>query len=319
MSSDIPRMPDALENNSFIPTLDRQGAVWLYLDQITQAYLDFAAQSRGTFLEIAAGYGHIVIKALEAGAHRVYANEIDPGQLAIIRSRTPTMYADKLTCCLGQFPEHLDFPDASFEGIYNARLFHFFSADRIRAGLVKLYRWLKPAARVFLVNDAVYRTIFKPLIPIYEKRLAAGDEWPGFIEDVRRCIPEHLHPDTFPRTMNFMDPAVLARELIRAGFQVVTAGFYPYTGNFALGRLDGRELAGAIGLKSTQVKTQSSLEEPQGALRHVVGENVGGPECRRSSIGGYESGQLPEHPVWLQSPTTDSQFLSEQVSYLPQK
>jgi len=41
------------------------------------------------------------------------------------------------SCCLGQFPEHLDFPDASFDGIYNARLFHFFTGDRIRASLAK--------------------------------------------------------------------------------------------------------------------------------------------------------------------------------------
>jgi len=49
--------------------------------------------------------------------------------------------------------------------------------------------------------------------------------------------------------MNFMDPTVLTRELHRVGFKVVTAGFYPYTGYFALGRLDGREIAAAIGLK----------------------------------------------------------------------
>jgi hypothetical protein len=35
----------------------------------------------------------------------------------------------------------------------------------------------------------------------------------------------------------------------RAGFNVVTAGFYPYNGNFAPGRLDGREIAAAIGFK----------------------------------------------------------------------
>jgi len=35
-------MPDPVENNSFIPTLDWQGAIWLYIDEITQAYLDFA-------------------------------------------------------------------------------------------------------------------------------------------------------------------------------------------------------------------------------------------------------------------------------------
>jgi SAM-dependent methyltransferase len=249
MPSDIPRMPEPVENNAFIPTLDRQGAIWLYVDEITRAYLDFAGQSKGTLLEIAAGYGHVVIKALEAGAGKVFANEIDATQLAIIQSRTPAEYLGKLVCCLGQFPEHLDFPDASFDGIYNARLFHFFTGDRIRASLAKFARWLKPGGRVFLVNDAVYRTIFKPLIPVYEKQIAAGDEWPGFIADVSSCIPEDLHPEKFPKTMNFMDPATLARELNRAGLKVTEAGFYPYTGAFAPGRLDGRELAGAIGLK----------------------------------------------------------------------
>jgi ubiquinone/menaquinone biosynthesis C-methylase UbiE len=249
MSNDVPRMPNPVENNSFIPTLDRQGAIWLYIDEITQAYLDFAGQTKGILLEIAAGYGHIVIKALEAGAGKVFANEIDADQLAIIKSRTPAQYSDKLVCCLGQFPEHVDFPDASFDGIYNARLFHFFDGDRIRTSLTKFYRWLKPGGRVFLVNDAVYRTIFKPLIPVYERQIAAGNEWPGFIKDVGSCIPEYLHPETFPKTMNFLDPTVLTRELNRAGFKVVTAGFYPYTGNFAPGRLDGREIAAAIGLK----------------------------------------------------------------------
>jgi hypothetical protein len=68
MSNDVSRMPAPVENNSFIPTLDRQGAIWLYVDAITQSYLDFVGQTKGTLLEIAAGYGHIVIKALEAGA-----------------------------------------------------------------------------------------------------------------------------------------------------------------------------------------------------------------------------------------------------------
>jgi hypothetical protein len=125
----------------------------------------------------------------------------------------------------------------------------YFFGNRLRRSLTQFYRWLKPKGRLFLVNDAVYRTIFKPLIPVYEKQIAAGDDWPGFIEDVGSCIPEYLHPETFPKTMNFMDPTVLTRELKRAGFKVAAAGFYPYRGNFASGRLDGREIAAAIGLK----------------------------------------------------------------------
>ena len=52
-----------------------------------------------------------------------------------------------------------------------------------------------------------------------------------------------------PQNNELHDPTVLIRELNRAGFKVMTAGFYPHTGNFAPGRLDGRELAAAIGLK----------------------------------------------------------------------
>jgi SAM-dependent methyltransferase len=247
MANNVPRMPDPIENNSLIPTLDQQGAIWLYIDEVTQAYLDFAGQQK-TVLEIAAGYGHIVIRALQGGARKVFANEIDPRQLAIIKARTPPEYLDKLACCLGEFPEFLDFASSSFDAIYNARLFHFFDGERIRTSLDKMYRWLRPGGKVFLVNDAIYRMIFKPLIPIYESRVAAGDTWPGFIEDVRSCIPEDLHPENFPKTMNFLDPHVLNRELNRAGFRVEAADFYPYTGNFALARLDGREIAAAIGL-----------------------------------------------------------------------
>jgi ubiquinone/menaquinone biosynthesis C-methylase UbiE len=248
MASDVPRMPDPIENNSLIPTLDQRGAIWLYIDEVTQAYLDFAGQQK-TVLEIAAGYGHMVIKALQGGARKVFANEIDPGQLAIIKARTPPEYLDKLVCCLGEFPESLEFARSSFDATYNARLFHFFDGERIRTSLDKIYRWLRPDGKVFLVNDAIYRTIFKPLIPIYEGRVAAGDPWPGFIEDVRSCIPEHLHPENYPKTMNFLDPHVLSRELNRAGFRAEAADFYPYTGNFALDHLDGREIAAAIGLK----------------------------------------------------------------------
>ena len=50
-----------------------------------------------------------MVKALDDGARKVFANEIDPGQLAIIKARTPQEYLGKLVRCLGEFPEFLDF------------------------------------------------------------------------------------------------------------------------------------------------------------------------------------------------------------------
>ncbi len=230
-----------------IPTLDRQGAVWLFVDEVTNMYLD-AVRGR-TALEIAAGYGHAAVSALEHGADRVWANEVDAGQLAIIQSRTPSRYRDKLACCLGAFPEAVDFEASSLDCIYSARLFHFFDAERVRAGLRKVHAWLRPGGELFLVNDAIYRTVFKPLIPLYEQRIAVGEAWPGHFADIRSCIPRELNPEQFPKAMNFLDPTVLRRELTHAGFEVVAARFYPYTGTFELGRLDGREIVGAVARK----------------------------------------------------------------------
>ena len=82
------KMPEAVENGAFKPSLDQQGAIWIFIDDITWAYLDFARHTKGgTLLEIAAAYGHIVIKALEAGATQVFANEVDVRHLKITKSR----------------------------------------------------------------------------------------------------------------------------------------------------------------------------------------------------------------------------------------
>ena len=243
----MPRMPEPIENGALIPTLDRQGAVWLFEDEITRRYLSFAPHK--TVLEIAAGYGHVALKALEAGAAEVTANEIDAGQLAIIRERTPPRYARQLKCSLGQFPEGLAFAAHSFDAVYCARLFHFFDGARVRAGIERIQAWLRPGGKVFLVNDAVYRRIFRPLIPRYEERVAAGATWPGYFADVRSCIPERMSPQQYPATMNFLDPAVYVREFTLSGFTTEAAAFYPYTGALALARLDGREIAGAIGVR----------------------------------------------------------------------
>jgi predicted RNA methylase len=67
---------------------------------ISLRHLDFAGETKGELLEVAAGYGHIVIKALEAGATKIIANEIDARQLEIIKLRMPARFANQLTCSL---------------------------------------------------------------------------------------------------------------------------------------------------------------------------------------------------------------------------
>ena len=180
------------------------------------------------------------------------AQELDlhPRRGAAKHERHVLGFETRDVCCLGEFPERLDFQPAPFGAIYSARLLHFLDGERIRMALDKIVRRLVRGGKVFRVSDAVYRTIFKPLIPIYERRVADGDAWPGSFADVSACIAQAVRPDNCPKKMNFFDPAVLTRALRHAGLDVKTAALYPYTGSFAPGRLDGRELAGAIARKA---------------------------------------------------------------------
>ena len=242
-------MPEAIENGMLIPTLDRQGWIWLYEDEITKAYIDYSAQTKGTMLEIGAGYGHIVLQVLGKGA-RVIANDISDDQLEIIKNRVPRDQQPRLKTLKAEFPEETNISDESIDGILVSRVLHFFEGVRIRESLDKANRWLRKGGRIFIVADSVYRTIFKELIPIYEKRATEGVEWPGFMGDIRKFIPrDKLNPKTQPKMMNFLDPNILRRELSYAGFKVKISSFFRYPSDPKFARLDGREIAGAIGVK----------------------------------------------------------------------
>lgn len=249
MNNKTPRMPEPIENGMMVPTLDGQGWIWLYKDEITKSYIDYGAVTKGLMLEIGAGYGDIVLEVLKKGA-RVIADEISEGQLEIIQRRVAESGLSGLEVIEAEFPERLDMPGNTIDGILISRVFHFFTGERIRESLRKVHDWLTPGGKVFIVTDSVYRTIFKELISVYEKNAADGVEWPGWTEDVRRFIPGgRLDPQTQPLAMNFLDPGIMRRELTVAGFETEVSSFFKYPGDPDFARLDGREITGAIGVK----------------------------------------------------------------------
>ena len=85
-AENLAKMPVPVESGASIPTLNQQGAIWLLLMTSTQASLKFIGETKRTILEVAAGYSHMVIKALEADAKRVFANDIVAHQLQIINN-----------------------------------------------------------------------------------------------------------------------------------------------------------------------------------------------------------------------------------------
>ena len=111
--------------------------------------------------------------------------------------------------------------------------------------VTKIYDWLQPGGRVFLVADSPYTGPWRVAADDYERRKAAGDPWPGFIENYAQYLPATEDPKKHPAFINPMDPDILHRVCVQAGFEVLEDRFL--TGGTRWST--GRDHAGVIARK----------------------------------------------------------------------
>lgn len=206
-----------------VPTLNHRGFMSESLDHFSSRFAEYAGGCLGTVLDMGCAYGIATRAALERGA-RVHACDMEAGHVEILAAETPEDMRPRLTTSVGALPA-VNFPDGSFDAILCSRVLHFLLAAEIRTTLEKMHRWLRPGGRVFLVADTPYSGFWFAGAPAYERRKAAGEEWPGLIEDIGVFMKDGKAPAGMLPYLNPLDPDILARECARAGFVVEEAAF----------------------------------------------------------------------------------------------
>lgn len=225
-----------------IPTLNQRGFMTETLDRFSMAFVDYAAVCGHEVLDIGCAYGVATREVLERGGS-VLACDMEPGHVEILENETPPEHRDRLRTAVAELPG-AEFPDAGFGAILCSRVLHFLTGEQIREALAKMHRWLRPGGRVFLVADTPYTGFWFRTAPDYERRKAAGEEWPGFIADIAPLLSSEQVPDGMLPYLNPLDPDLLRRECERAGFEVEEAAF---TGRG--GEPDGNQHAGVIAVR----------------------------------------------------------------------
>jgi SAM-dependent methyltransferase len=222
MSDPIPERPKPYLEG-LVPTLNNRGFMSESLDYYSQCFAEFAGQIQREVLDVGCAYGIATRAALERGAS-VLACDMDQGHLQILERETPAEMRDRLRTKVGVLPD-LDFPPQSFGAILCSRVFHFLLGAEIRTTLEKMYSWTAPGGKVFLIADTPFTGFWSSIAPDYERRKAAGDEWPAFIEDISTLLQSGQIPDGMLPYLNPLDPDILRRECVAAGFTVDEAGF----------------------------------------------------------------------------------------------
>ena len=231
-----------------VPTMNNTGWMTESLDDVSQAFARYASEIGDEVLDVGCAYGIATLAALDNGA-RVFACDIEPKHLEILEQRVPEALRERLRTRPGALPG-VDFEPACFGAVLAARVLHFLDGDDVEATIRKAYDWLTPGGRLFVVVDTPYTGPWRIYADEYERRKAAGQDWPGKVDDYAQFVPEGQDPAEHPSFINPMDPDILERVCHAAGFDVLEARFLSGGTKWST----GREHAGVIARKPGEDK-----------------------------------------------------------------
>lgn len=229
-----------------IKTMNNRGFTTSAPDPLSREFIRFAAQCDAEVLDFGCAYGVATIPALEAGA-RVCACDMDARHLAVLESLIDPATRANLTFQCGNAPE-IDFEDQRFGAILSSRVIHFLEGAAVDTTIAKMFRWLRPGGKLFLVADTPYAGVLKQCVPEYLQRKERGDRWPGFIVDYAPYMPRGSK-SVDPPFINLMDPDILSDCCRRAGFLVQHAEFMQRIAKLDDADPKGRDHVGLLGVR----------------------------------------------------------------------
>ncbi len=228
-----------------IPTLNSMGYMTKILDPYCEEFIQFSKSALYPVADLGVAFGHTTKELLKNEDLIVYANDIDEGHLDYLKSTVSTEEEARLKLFPGKLPDVFNLDPNSLSGVLAARCLHFFKGEEIEDLAARVYKSLVPGGIFCAVAETPYMKHTTSFIPVFEKRKAAGDLWPGYVEN----FSDYTTRANTTNWINLLDPDVLERVIKAAGFKVKKVGFVerPYFPEEV--RLAGKESAGIIGIK----------------------------------------------------------------------
>lgn len=199
-------------------------------------------------LDIGAAYGVATLPALAAGA-TVIANDAEMGHLRILKENTPEPHRRNLVLLGGKFPRHVHLAEESLAAVHASNVLHFLTGPQLANGAASIAHWLCTGGKVFIQASTPWQKPFETFLPEFERRLADGAEWPGWIDDAHSRF-DHPKIAQIPKAIHLLDPGTLSKAFAAEGLAIERCWLYSRR-DLARGmRLDGRESLGLIAVKA---------------------------------------------------------------------
>lgn len=243
----------AFEEDGRVRTLNKKGSMFQVQDLASDAFLSSIEGKK--VLEIGAAYGNILLKSLKFGFNEYVINDLDSRHLFIAAQRVkeeiekgsvgPSV-GEKILFVDCEFGTSCGFSKNTFDSILMARVLHFFTPEKLAAGIKDLHRILRVKGKVYAIATTPYIKRYAKFIPEYERRLKSGELFPGYVENLGEYLDLSLISAEELKKVNnetfmFLDPVVLTREFKKAGFDVLVSKTVPLEYDSKIWQFDGRE------------------------------------------------------------------------------
>jgi chorismate-pyruvate lyase/SAM-dependent methyltransferase len=241
-----------------VSTLNRKGFTYS-LTSFGNAFIDYASKAQKPVVDIGAAYGVATLPALLRGG-KVIAVDISEDHLKTIKNSIDDSLQERLTTIQARFPE-FTLPSSSVSAVYLSQVLPFLKGHEIEEGVQKIYDWLTPGGKAFVVSFTPFISHVRSFIPVYLDRKSNGIRWAGYIDDLSAyCNDPHIFQN-LPNTINHVDADDLEWVFRKAGFDIEQIRYFgEEEGELPHGiRMDGRERVGLIATKPLlKKKTQAT-------------------------------------------------------------
>lgn len=238
-----------------VSTLNKKGFTYS-LTSFGKEFVEYAGQAEKPVVDVGAAYGVATLPVLLKGG-KVIAVDIAEEHLSAISNSIDESLQPNLTTLQGRFPD-IDFPSGSVSGVYLSQVLPFLTGSEIEEGFKKIFDWLAPGGKVFIVSFTPFISHVRSYIPEYLEKKSAGQKWSGYVDDLSRyCSDPHMFSN-LPNQLNHIDVDDLRWALENAGFRVDDIRYFgEEEGELPPGiRMDGRERVGAIATKPAAKDSQ---------------------------------------------------------------
>ncbi len=243
-------------------TLNRKGAASASFDYAMRKFLEFGKGKE--ILEIGGCYGDVMLQALRQSEADLKQNEATKYVLSDLDERHLFIAARCLSEKIQQNWLHqgsanqvkfiqVDITKAyqiqkldQYDAVYVGKVFHFFTPEQLELAVKHLFLLLKPEGQIFITALSPYLKHYEKFIPEYERRVSAGEEYPGYIKklrdyiDISNSTPLQI-TNMIDETFLFLDPKTLKEVFERNGFKILECKFVPLSHKSKLWHHDGRE------------------------------------------------------------------------------